>query len=120
MAQDKRIYKRVEFREPVKYQVVSPPDLRGSHLENFGGFLSLDLSEGGIRFRANDFLPLAAKLSLEISLERDQLLGLDGQVVWMQKLPHSEQYLFGLHFSDTPENAPARKTLHEFFLLNSN
>ena len=118
--QDKRIFKRLEFREPVKYQVVSPVNLGDSRMENFGGFLSCDLSEGGIRFRANDFLPLAAKLSVEIALGQDRILDLDGQVVWMQKLPHAEQFVFGLRFSDSAQNAGARRALQEYVRLTGN
>lgn len=115
MALENRKYRRIAFREPVQYQFAPQTDLGDSPISRFGGFLSCDLSAGGARFRANDFIPLDAELSLDIPIYGgDEVLSLDGKVVWIQKLPHAEHYFFGLCFIETPQNSQDRKALREF------
>jgi hypothetical protein len=114
VSEDKRRFSRLEFREPVKYQVRNPAHLQSSRLGSFGGLLSCDLSEGGIRFRIDDFIPLSTELSLEFDVPGNEHVALDGQVAWISQLPHSDQYIFGLRFIDSLENMKSHRVLKEY------
>ncbi|HQO57532.1 MAG TPA: PilZ domain-containing protein [Candidatus Omnitrophota bacterium] len=113
---EKRRYKRIAFREAVEFHVLPGTSAQGTPLPSFGGSLSWDLSEGGLRFRAYSFIPLNTDLSVEFSVEHDRTVKLVGRVVWIQKLPHSEQYNLGLEFAKTPQNIHGQKVLHRYLM----
>lgn len=113
---EKRRYKRIAFREAVEFHVLPGAPAHGAPLPSFGGCLSWDLSEGGLRFRAYSFIPLNTDLSVEFSVENDRTVKLVGRVVWIQKLPHSEQYNLGLEFAKTPQNIHGQKVLHRYLM----
>jgi len=63
------------------------------------GALTRDLSAGGMRFISNDFLPVSARLNLELSLDsHTHTISAAARVVWVQKLPYNENFMIGLEF----------------------
>ena len=115
--QEKRRYHRVVYREAVHYQILPGGHLdpaAGRPIKPFGGCLSWDLSEGGIRFRSDEFIPLNIDLSLQFTLGPQTPLGLEAKVVWVQKCPHSEYFFLGLEFKETAKNHQAKKELQHY------
>jgi hypothetical protein len=114
---EKRRYKRIVFREAIEYHVMpGGPAGHAGPPPAFGGGLRWHLSEGGLRFRAYSFIPLNTDLSLEFSIDHDQSVTLIARVVWVQKLPHSEQYNLGLEFAKTPQNIHGQRLLHRYLM----
>lgn len=103
--QERRKFKRKEFREPVQFQFADPAQ--------FGGSLAYDLSEGGIKMNFNDFVPLDTKIGLQVRLDSQKVIDCIGHVVWVQKYPHMECYQAGLEF-DVMDPAISRTEIHEF------
>ena len=89
---DKRKYHRVEYREPVRYHM--------REQSKFGGCLSNDISEGGIKLNFDDFVSIRSEVNIQVRLENTpQVVDLIGKVVWVQQVPFSERYRVGLEFS---------------------
>ena len=103
---DRRHATRVEFREPVQYRFLDSEEMHGS--------LGYDLSESGVRFQTEDFIPLRKKLALHLELDPGQALDLNGQVVWVQLVPHSERYHVGLNFENSDTTKNSQKVIQEF------
>ena len=103
---EKRQYRRIDFRNTIQYRSVKD--------DIFGGCLGYDLSEGGVRFRANGFIPLSTEVTLHVQLSIEHILGFDGRVVWIQKNPHAETYQVGVEFMDSSSYAQNRKHLYQF------
>jgi len=101
-----RRYKRVVFREP--YQLTTRKG------ELLGSSLSFDLSIGGIRLRAEDFLPLGSEVSIRFSCKEDRLLTMNGKVSWVQKVPHSDAYQIGVEFDEAQENLYWKTLIRDF------
>jgi len=119
---EQRKYKRIEFKEPVQYRILDGIPQTAAGTIFFEGTVSCDLSEGGIKFRVEDFIPLKAVVVVVVSLRDQPLLEIEGRVAWVQKIPHAENYLLGLEFVTSRENALAFKKLRHyidnFFLTN--
>lgn len=103
---ERRIDKRVEFREPIQY--------RSHDSEKVQGSLGYDLSQSGVRFQTEDFLPLHKSLSLHMDLGAGQSLDMNGQVVWVQMVPHSERYHVGINFEDSDVAQNSKKIIQKF------
>ena len=124
--EEKRKFKRIEFKEAIQYNIDSGIalgdlqyniDWHGPQHQmwsTFGGCLAYDLSEGGVRFRSNDFIPLNTEMSLKFQLESDSQVDLKAKVVWVRQIPHSEIFQVGLKFEDSHLNALVKEGLHEF------
>jgi uncharacterized protein (TIGR02266 family) len=90
---ENRKYPRVAFRMPVKYRL--------NEVAPFCGELAQDLSEGGMRIRSNEFLPLGSRVSVRLQLDKDpRLVDVEGRVVWVKFIPYSEVYQLGIEFED--------------------
>jgi len=88
---DKRQYPRFSFREPVGYQTT------GEGL-SFGA-LTDDISQGGVKIRVQEFIPLRTVLHMKIHMnDPARLVPVKGQVVWVREVPHSEVYDIGIRF----------------------
>lgn len=109
--EERRQFKRVSFRAPIQYQQVESPLGIGS--------VAFDLSEGGIRFYAEDFIPLNAQVLCELRLNPEQSVGLTGIVAWIQKVPHSESYHVGLQFMPTSLSLESKSVLGEYLNAQS-
>ncbi len=91
---EKRRFRRVRFSEPVHYQL--------KETSRFGGCLSLDISEGGMKINFDDFIPLNTEIALQLKLTGiPRIIDLLGKVVWLQQVPFSERYHVGLRFEQS-------------------
>ena len=104
--EEKRRFVRITFKQPVQFQWKDPVPL--------GGSLSFDLSEGGIRIRLNDFIPLAAELPLQIQLAIEQAVDCIGRVVWIRKVPSSDSYHAGLEFIETESLGRVKEKIRQW------
>jgi len=87
---EQRQFPRRRFHQPVAYKAVAGKE--------FGGCLSYDLGEGGIRFRLNDFVPPGQEFFLSIPVKREKVWEVLGRVVWINKRPHDDTYTVGIKF----------------------
>jgi len=85
----------VESNLPVQYR-----NLRRTG-EVSTGALSKDIGEGGVRFKANEFISLACRLVVEITLPTSSRpIKAISKVAWIKKVPSSDQYELGNQFLD--------------------
>ena len=91
-AEDRRLAKRITFKEPVRYELTDPA--------HYGGTVAYDLSESGLRLRLTDFLPLNTEVILNIGLKSGQNVECRGKIVWVSQIPFSDQYQAGVEFAD--------------------
>ena len=90
---EKRRFKRVQFRDPVKYHF--------RDISNFGGCLAYDISEGGMRINFFDFVPVNTEMNFQLKLSSiPKLIDVTGRVVWLQQVPYSDRYQIGLQFTE--------------------
>ena len=89
--QERRQFKRVKLSEPVHYQL--------KDTGHFGGCLSSDLSESGIRLRINEFVALNSEMKLQIQLPQShKIIDCAGKVIWVEKSRFMDNYTVGLEF----------------------
>ena len=105
-AEDMRKFRRMAHCESVGYQFIDP--------SQFGGCVAQDLSEGGIRIRINDFVPLNTELALKIRLAGEEIVECTGRVVWVEKSRFGESYQAGLDFSDDEAALINQKKIYGF------
>ncbi len=107
--EDKRRFERTEFREAVQYRFPEMPALNGS--------VGYDLSEGGVRFRTEEFLPHDAQVVIKLQLKTEREATLIARVIWVQKTPHDETYHVGCEFLENRENVFSRFVIKNFLEL---
>ncbi len=89
---DVRRFKRVFFKRPVK--------VKPQGQEVFEGNLAQDLSQGGVRVFASEFVPLNSLVTVQVQLkDASKVLELQGRVAWVRFNPFSEDYQIGLEFA---------------------
>ena len=95
---ERRRYIRIPDRQKISYKVL--PDRKAQ------GFITRDISQGGIRFFVHTFVPPESLLEVRITFERF-LFSFEAivRVVWVEKEPHSERYEIGVEFTNLPKNA---------------
>ena len=98
---EKRRFRRIAYKEPVQFRVPGQAEPEGC--------LACDLSEVGIRFNSHKFIPLQERMA--ITLEGN--INIQGQVMWVQRVPHSEYYQVGLAF-DPDTDDQSLKELQEY------
>ena len=79
---------------PVRYRVI--PEVRHA----FQGALVRDLSAGGVRFRTFTFMPLGARMLLELQLPASPPIRAVGKATWVRALPNDDGYEVGGEFDD--------------------
>ena len=90
---EKRRYKRVICSFPIQYRDIRKSD---THTE---GSLTGNISEGGVYFTSSEFMPLAGRFALEISLPNlSRPIKAISKVAWIRKSPSSDQYELGSKF----------------------
>jgi hypothetical protein len=109
-SKDNRKFLRREFREAVGYRYPETLVLNGS--------VGCDLSEGGIRFRTEEFLPQDAQVVVNIQLKADREATLEARIIWVQKVPHAETYHIGCEFLESRDNVFPRFIVKNFLELN--
>jgi len=103
VAEDRRRYSRTEISIPLKYK----------NLRNVGkpplGSLTKDISEGGVRFKTNEFISLACRLVVEISLPANpKPVKAISKVAWIKKIPAGDYYELGNQFLEITKEDRSR------------
>ena len=90
---EKRKHPRVDVSVPLRYK-----ELRGKkYLAD--GTMTKNVSEGGVRFRANRFISLACHLLVEMKLPSlAKPIKAVSKVAWIKKLGTDNDYEIGNHF----------------------
>lgn len=98
---DNRKFERILGDAEISYRVVAHNQTQGT--------LSKDISEGGIRFFCNDFIPLGTKLRLRVLIRAIpysfQALG---ETRWIKEASGGTRYEIGVEFTDIPNEAIQR------------
>ena len=90
---EKRRFERVESQTPIQYKKLKQP------FEGTVGAISVNISEGGVKFLANEFLPLASRLAIEVFVPaQPRPVKAVSKVAWIRKMPEGEQYEIGNQF----------------------
>jgi len=93
VVEEKRRYRRAESNLPVQYK-----NLRKAADVPVGS-LTKNICEGGVAFKTNEFISLACRLVLEISLPTvAKPIKAISKIAWIRKLPASDQYELGNQF----------------------
>ena len=103
--ENKRQSLRIPYREAVQFLTPGQSEPEAC--------LACDLSEGGIRLNSFKFIPLHEKMALTLQVDTGNPIDVQGRVVWVQRVPHSEYYQVGLVFDPPPANE-ALEELQEY------
>ena len=89
---EKRRFQRMDSNLPLRYKNIKTATVPM-------GSLTKDISEGGIRFKTNEFISLACRLVVEVTLPTVQRpIKAISKVAWIRKLSSGEQYELGNQF----------------------
>jgi len=90
---EKRTHPRIRVSAPIRYQ-----ELNGNtYLAK--GTLTKNLSEGGVRFKTDAFIPMSCQLVIEIKLPGSvKPIKAVSKIAWITKLPTGDDYETGNHF----------------------
>ena len=92
---ERRKFERVNSTIPLQYKKLKELS------EGTIGAITHDVSEGGARFIANEFLPLASRLVVELFLPaQPRPVKAIAKVAWIKKASSGEQYIVGNQFLD--------------------
>ena len=95
---ERRRHNRINARVPLQFKDIQRP------IETYSGTLTKDVSEGGVRFTASEFLSVFTRLLVEISMPSfPRPFKAISKVAWIQKQPRGSQYNVGLQFLDMTE-----------------
>ncbi len=91
--EDKRKHKRVDYSFPIQYR-----NLRKAGVMPAGS-MTRNLSGGGVCFNSNEFVSLACRLVVEISLPNaPKPVKAISKIAWIRKVPSTDQYELGNQF----------------------
>lgn len=95
---DRRRYPRINHSLPVQFKQLSRPS------ELFSGTLTEDISGGGVRLLADDFLAPQTKLLLSFSVgESISQVRTVARIIWINKKAYYDKYALGVEFIEIPE-----------------
>jgi len=89
--EERRVAKRIIFREAVRYELKDPAHFRGS--------TAYDLSETGVRLRLTEFIPVNTEILMNIQLRDGSYYEYLGRISWISQIPFMDQYQAGVEFS---------------------
>ncbi len=95
---DNRKYVRIPESSQIFYEIIPG--------EKVVECATKDISEGGIKFIAQEFIPQGSHLRIKINFHKT-LFSFEALVkwVWARELPHREEYEIGVEFVDIPQDA---------------
>ena len=95
---ERRKYIRIPESLPIVYEVV-PGETRKE-------YITKDISQSGMRFLINEFVPKDSHLKIKISFH-GTLFNFEAWVkcMWIRKMPYSDRYEIGVEFIDMPPKA---------------
>jgi Tfp pilus assembly protein PilZ len=102
---ERRQFNRIRRAQPVQFQLKDP--------SQYGGCLSCDLSQGGIRVQLNDFIPLNTEMTLQIRLSDESVVDCPCRVAWVEKSRFSDRYQAGLEF-EGESTLDSQRKIHRF------
>ncbi|MEE8360361.1 MAG: PilZ domain-containing protein [Candidatus Omnitrophota bacterium] len=104
---ERRRYPRFSVNVPVQYKNIKMLQDPSS------GALTKDVGEGGIRFVGNEFLSLANRIVMTITLPTPaRPVKIISKVAWIRKVPMGEQYEIGSQFLSMSEED--KRTLKDY------
>jgi len=86
---EKRKYTRIPSRVPIDYKI--------THSRRYGKSITLDVSEEGIRAVFDNFVTPSTLICLDLNLATS-VINIYGEVVWSQRMAHSDRYTAGIKF----------------------
>lgn len=93
--EDKRRFKRIDANLPLQYK-----NLRKIG-ESPTGSSAKNLSEGGVCFKSSEFISLACRMVVEITVPTSEKpVKAITKVAWIRRIPNTEQYELGNQFLD--------------------
>lgn len=101
------LIQREEKRAKTRFRASLPVQYR--YLTKVNNALTHDLSESGLSFTTNDFIPVDTQLFIAI-LPKEEPWRAGSRVVWVQKVPFGDRYNIGLKFTDLNAYNQARIT----------
>ena len=105
-ADEKRQFHRVHRAQAVRFQLKDP--------SQFGGCLSCDLSQGGVRVQFNEFVPLNTEMTLQIQLSDESIVECPCRVAWVEKNRFGDRYQAGLEFIQGESILNSQRKIHGF------
>jgi hypothetical protein len=100
---ERRRFIRSETNLPLSYK-----NLRSAGVPAISS-MTRDISEGGARFKTNEFISLACRLVLEISVPTStKPIKAISKVAWIKKLPVGDHYEIGNHFLEISKEDKSR------------
>jgi len=98
---EKRRFERIPETLEITYRRV--PDVKAC------GFITRDISEGGVRFFAKEFLPVGSILRIQVKLKKIYFaFEALAQVKWIKKDTTEERFDVGADFIDISNEAKKR------------
>ena len=107
---EKRQHPRVETHLPVRYRKLDEP---WSPMKT--GTITRNLSKGGLRFRAKEFISRSCRMVMELDVSAPRPVKAISRVSWIKKCSHGEEFDVGSHFLEM--TGADRKTL--FFFMDA-
>ena len=96
--QERRRFARIPENSQINYEV--PSDIKAKD------FLTRDLSRGGIRFFAHEFISKDSLLKIRLTLEKIPFsFEAFVKVIWVREDASSQRYEAGAEFIDIPKRA---------------
>lgn len=93
--EDKRRFKRIDANLPVNYR-----NLRKIG-ESPTGSSAKNISEGGVCFKSSEFISLACRMVVEITIPNSEKpVKAITKVAWIKRIPNTEHYELGNQFLD--------------------
>ena len=96
--EERRKYVRIPENSRISYRCIPK--------EKFSDFLTKDISQGGIRFMIEEFIPKGSFLKIRLKLSKTSVaVEAIVKAVWIKGMPHSDEYEIGVQFVDIPQHA---------------
>jgi c-di-GMP-binding flagellar brake protein YcgR len=109
---DRRQWARVDMHAPLKFREVG--EFNRSPLDSE----TRDISEGGVRFATDRFIPKDSKLVVNIDLNNMPSVKATAKVVWSTRDSHTNMYEVGIEFETI--NSETRVQLSNIVRKNLN
>ena len=104
---ENRVFKRVSCEIAASFKKVG-----GEHSFSPEETTVRDISEGGIRFRSNQFIPIHDFFLIKLNLSQIKFIETIIKPAWIRELPRVEQYELGASFISLSKED--RTQLHDY------
>jgi len=92
---DKRQYIRIPESSELSYRLIPKSKINGS--------ISKDISAGGVRFSAREFIPISSTLRIRLSIKNiPYTIDASVCVKWTRRISGSDRYEIGAEFIEIP------------------